>query len=154
MTAWRIVQSRHAKAAFAGEGARLYPGRWNQRGIRMVYTAGSLSLAALEMLAHLGTPEFLSLYVSVPITFDESICLRVASADLPADWADDPPPASTRRLGTEWVRRRTSAVLAVPSAIVRVETNFLLNPAHSDFARIGIGGAAEFRFDPRLTKPR
>jgi len=152
ITAWRIVQTRHAHTAFTGEGASLYPGRWNQRGTRMVYTAGSLSLAALEMLVHLEAPALLDLYVSVPVTFDESICRRIDCAGLPPDWAFDPLPPSTQLIGTTWVQNGDSAVLAVPSAIVRMETNFLLNPAHPDFAHIQIGGASAFRFDPRLAK--
>ena len=53
ITAWRIVRARFADSAFDGEGARRYGGRWNSRGTRMVYTAGSQALAALEMLVHL-----------------------------------------------------------------------------------------------------
>ena len=47
---WRLVTPRFARTAFSGEGARLYGGRWNRKGVPMVYTAGSLSLAVLEML--------------------------------------------------------------------------------------------------------
>lgn len=50
LTVWRLVTARLAKTAFSGEGARLYGGRWNRKGIRMAYTAGSQSLAMLEML--------------------------------------------------------------------------------------------------------
>jgi len=64
-------------------------------------------------------------------------------------WASDPPPDSVRRLGSAWLDMGESAVLAVPSAIVPLEYNFLINPRHEDFPRIRIGAPDEFRFDPR-----
>ena len=50
LTVWRLVTARFADRAFSGEGARLYGGRWNRKGVPLVYTAGSQSLAMLEML--------------------------------------------------------------------------------------------------------
>jgi RES domain-containing protein len=41
-------------------------------------------------------------------------------------------------------------VLAVPSAIIPSETNYLPNPAHADFKTIAIGKAQPFAFDARL----
>lgn len=40
----------------------------------------------------------------------------------------------------------------VPSSIVQIETNYIINPRHPDFAKISIGEASVFRFDPRLLK--
>jgi len=40
----------------------------------------------------------------------------------------------------------------VPSAIVPVENNFVLNPAHPDFSVIKIGEEGPFSFDPRMWK--
>lgn len=50
---WRITKRKHARRAFAGEGARLAGGRWNIPGTAIVYTSASLSLAALELFVHL-----------------------------------------------------------------------------------------------------
>jgi RES domain-containing protein len=38
----------------------------------------------------------------------------------------------------------------VPSVVVPSESNFVLNPAHPDFAHIRIGPAVPFPFDVRL----
>lgn len=51
-----------------------------------------------------------------------------------------------------WVKRRQTAILKVPSAIVPYEYNYILNPAHSDFCRLQIGSPQRFRFDTRLWK--
>jgi RES domain-containing protein len=69
--AWRIVREDHRSAAFDGEGAWLFGGRWNSRGTRMVYTSITLSLAALETLVHLNPPVAFK-YVAIPIDFDEA----------------------------------------------------------------------------------
>ena len=52
-TGWRIVKTKYAAQAFDGEGARLYGGRWNSPGLRMVYNSENVALAALEILRHL-----------------------------------------------------------------------------------------------------
>ena len=65
--AWRIIKSRFAAEAFSGEGARLYGGRWNSPGTAMVYTAGSVSLATLELLVHLDNTSVLPFSRSAPL---------------------------------------------------------------------------------------
>jgi RES domain-containing protein len=152
ITAWRIVQAQHLASAFDGEGARQYPGRWNHRETPMVYTAGSLSLAALEMLVNLDAEQILNRYMAIPVTFDDQHCKRIAAHQLPTGWAGHPIVPVTRDLGSAWVHSRASPVLAVPSAVVPIETNFLLNPLHPEFSKIQIGSAEAFAYDPRLIK--
>jgi RES domain-containing protein len=147
--AWRIVREDHRSAAFDGEGAWLFGGRWNSRGTRIVYTSITLSLAALETLVHLNPPVAFK-YVAIPIEFDEALVETVAAMDLPADWNEEPPPPSTAEIGDRWVRESRSAVLKLPSVIISAELNYLLNPGHSDFKRIRIGKPMPFSFDPRL----
>ena len=62
---WRLVHARYVAHAFDGEGARLYGGRWNSPGRPAVYTAGSLALAALEVLVHMQSRKALSNYWKV-----------------------------------------------------------------------------------------
>jgi RES domain-containing protein len=152
ITTWRIVESRHLAGAFSGEGARAHPGRWNERGTPMVYTAASLSLAALEMLVHRGSADLLRLFMSIPVQFDDALCRRLPASALPSDWKAFPAAASTRTLGTAWIASAASPVLAVPSAVVPIETVFLLNPRHPEFPHIRIGDAADFQFDARFVK--
>ncbi|MDX6710688.1 MAG: hypothetical protein QOH96_1704, partial [Blastocatellia bacterium] len=72
-TAWRIVKTRLAAQAFDGEGARLYGGRWNSVGVRMVYTAGSLSLAVLEIFVHIENTDILPTYSVCAVHFDSVV---------------------------------------------------------------------------------
>lgn len=150
LTAWRITQAAFAGVAFTGEGARRYPGRWNPAGLPVVYTAGSLSLAVLEMLVHLDDAALLEQYIAIPVEFGENLCSRLPRASLPVEWRACPPGAATRHLGADWIRGRHSAVLDVPSVVIPHERNFLLNPNHPDFGKIKRGTPAPLPFDRRL----
>jgi len=148
--AWRIVKARHAESAFDGEGARRHGGRWNSRGTAVVYVAGSISLAVLEIVVHLATPRALRNYVTISVEIDDDLIDRLDPERLPDPWRSHPPPPEVQRLGDRWVVEETSAVLAVPSVIVPRETNYLLNPAHPDFARLRIGPPEPLELDERL----
>lgn len=148
--AWRIVKTRYSADAFSGDGARLYGGRWNSPGIAMVYTAGSKSLATLELLVHLDNTSVLPSFSNCPIDFDDSLVESIDPAMLPRDWRQSPPPISLQAVGNNWIARGSSVVLRVPSAVIESEYNYLLNPAHSDFKKLAIGKMEVFKLDPRL----
>jgi len=147
--AWRIVKEKHTAMAFSGEGAAKNGGRWNSRGVRVVYASGTKSPAALESLVHLNPPVRFK-YVAIRIKFDDALIEVVPPKVLPPDWKSEPPPPSTKRIGDAWVSEARSAVLALPSVIVSGESNYLLNPAHPDFKKISIAKPERFTFDPRL----
>jgi RES domain-containing protein len=122
-----------------GLGARLYGGRWNRKGIGIVYAAGSRALATVEYLVHVPlalVPEGLSIAtLYIP---DEVSCKTVALADLPVNWRDYPAPLALADLGTQWVVSRETLSLRVPSAVVAHEWNLLVNPLHPDMPYVTI----------------
>jgi len=77
---------------------------------------------------------------------------RVPASELPVNWRSYPPPEALADLGTRWAHELKSPVLAVPSAVIPQELNYLLNPLHSHFKRIRPGNSEAFRFDPRLRR--
>lgn len=149
---WRLVKSRFAETAFDGEGARRQAGRWNSEGTPLVYTASTLSLAALELLVHADVEDLPAGYVAIPVDIPES--LRIESVEisaLPGHWRLTAPyPRECQALGDAWVASRRTAVLTVPSVVVPMERNYLLNPAHPDFRRFAIGKPETFAMDERL----
>jgi RES domain-containing protein len=152
--AWRIDKAKRSKAeSFSGDGARKVAGRWNSKVRAVVYAASSLSLAALEKFVHLGEDgagiEFVSYEIGVPA--DVKIIQRKLT-EMPADWRTQPAPLSTQRMGDAWIGGLHSAVLIVPSVVTPSEFNFLLNPAHPEFARIEISAPKAYSFDPRMWK--
>ena len=151
LTVWRLVTARFANTAFSGEGARLYGGRWNRKGVSLVYTAGSQSLAMLEMLVQ--DEPLRARYVMIPARIPKGVRIkRVKLEELPPGWRDPAARELLQGIGTEWARKRTTAVLSVPSAVIPPESNYLLNPLHPDFKRIEIGETEDFFMDLRLLK--
>ena len=138
--------------AFSGEGAFRYGGRWNSRGVPVVYLGGNPSISALEIVVNTDDSEDLYRipYVLIPVDFEEALVTRPQS--LPDDWKQDPPPPSCAAVGDEWLRSDRSALLEVPSAVIPLERNFILNPLHKDFPQITIGKSQAFEFDSRLAK--
>jgi RES domain-containing protein len=150
--AWRLIKERHVETAFDGEGARLYGGRWNSPGKRVVYTSSALSLAALETLVHLDTalplPRFLAFALQVPDSDIESV-------SLPSGYASAGPLPSltiTRQLGDQWINEGRHLAFSVPSAIVPQEFNILLNPLHPRFVSLVISPPVAFVVDARLRR--
>ncbi len=152
-TAWRIVKKSRADEAFSGEGARRYGGRWNQRGTAVVYVSDSLSLAALELFVYIASAykamEFATFKVGIPsrVTIESP-----PETSLPKNWRREPPPDTCKDLGTEWVKRGAAGVFRVPSVVVPVEHNYVLNVSHGDFKKLKITRQADFAFDPRMWK--
>jgi len=149
-TAWRIVKKKFESSAFDGEGARLYGGRWNSIGNRLIYAASSQSLAALEILVHVSRPSLLQTYVALSIEIPNDFIETADPGKLPKNWLASPPPTKLQKIGDKWVRSGSSVVLAVPSAVIPGEVNFLLNPTHADFAKLLVRKPVMFEFDKRL----
>ena len=149
-TVWRIVKQRHASQPFDGEGARRFGGRWNSRGVPMVYAADSRALAALELLVHVERSALLAAYVLIGCDVDDALVVRLGTGTLPAHWREHPAPHELTRIGDAWVRASSSPVLAVPSALIPDESIYLLNPRHQEFERLRIGTPHPFTLDARF----
>ena len=154
MLVWRLCRAPFAAEAFSGEGARRFGGRWNSRGVPMVYASSSLALAAIELFVHLEPnqepDDLVFLSASLP---EGEPARRLHSAELPpAWWADDLVAgiAATRDLGDAWIRSRSSLALMVPSVPIRAEWNVLLNPLHPRISELQIDPPQSFVFDARM----
>jgi len=118
----------------------------------MIYTAQSQSLAVLEVLVHLDSPELLKKYLLFEVTIDASCLAELDLSRLPRNWKAEPVPAAVQAIGDEWVAGGGSAALRVPSVLVPAESSFLLNPRHPDFGKLQIGKAVPFHFDARFVR--
>lgn len=150
ISAARICKVKRAPTAFDGMGAALEPGRWNRAGRRMVYTSECPALAFLEILIH-ADGDLMPNYVLISLTFDDNLVEAVDPAALPPGWISlqEPAWAPLQHLGTSWLDSLRTPVLRVPTVIVPDQCNYLLNPAHPDFAKISIGHPQVFAPDPR-----
>lgn len=116
----------------------------------MVYTAGSLALAGLELLVNLPTDRLLGSYVAFRVLLPEAGIEPLSPADLPPSWRADPAPRAVKAIGDAWVRSGRSLVLSVPSAVVPSERNYLIDPQHGDAGRLQGGAPFDPAIDPRL----
>jgi RES domain-containing protein len=146
LKAWRLVHSRWAKTAFSGQGAALYPGRWNKTGERMVYLGSSLALAALETLVHLEVDATEEPFTAIELFIPDHLVTK--RENLKRIWKDDL--TYTRNLGSLWLKNAESLTLVVPSAVIGVETNLLLNPEHPAIGELKEVQRISFEWDTRL----
>jgi RES domain-containing protein len=155
MRVWRICRERHAGTAFSGEGARLTSGRWNSEGVPMAYASEHLSLAALELFVHSDQedePQDLAAVEAEVAIGPEVVAGQQAALlkRLGPNWRFDL--SATRALGEEWFAAKESLVMLVPSVVIEVEWNVLINPLHAEFATMKIVQQRAFRFDARMFK--
>ena len=151
MRIWRICARRHR--SFDGEGARRYGGRWNHTGTSLVYTSGSLSLAVLELFVHVDIDTAPGELVAIQVDIPDTVKIETIKIEsLPRDWRRYPASQALKEIGTAWAKKSSTLILAVPSAVIPAERNYLLNPAHRDFKRIRLRKPVAFRFDSRMWK--
>jgi RES domain-containing protein len=141
-----IVFRMHPIAAdtFDTAGSFFNEGRWHKAGSHVIYAAQHASLAVLEILIHAGRRK-------IPLRAITRIYIPDEIAVEQAPWMDLP---LSQVFGAIWLREMRTAVLRVPSvAVNRMESNFVLNPNHAEFARIRHDKPETFIFDPRLFDP-
>jgi RES domain-containing protein len=150
-TVWRIVTTRFAASAFSGEGARLFGGRWNRKGLPVVYTAESRSLALLEMMVQ--DDPLRAQYLLIPALVSPHVSLReVELSELGSSWRALSARDELQAIGNDWLQKRETCILSVPSAVVPGEKNFLINPLHPDFLKLTFGEAESLQTDVRLLR--
>ena len=150
MKIWRICRERYAAEAFSGEGARRFGGRWNSRGVPMIYASTSLALAAIELFVHLEPNQAPDDLVSIAAELPQGEpALQWDEAKLPARWwSDELRPM--RELGDDWIRDKRSLAVLAPSVPIRLEWNVLVNPLHPRIDEIKKEPAHPFVFDARM----
>ncbi|KAA9000625.1 RES domain-containing protein [Affinibrenneria salicis] len=153
MILYRLTKTVHAATAWSGYGASEYGGRWNHKGYPAVYVSGSIALAALEILVHVGKESILNSYSLFSIEIDDADIQLLDNAALPDDWRRDPAPVGTMDIGSGWLQAGDSVALIVPSRIVPHERNAIINPQHPSFGRYRASiRQMDFSFDSRLTR--
>lgn len=118
----------------------------------MLYMSENRALCVLEVLVHL-TDTLPDKYVLGQADIPNDLSYeKVDESALPPNWKtlSVSEQTATRRIGDEWLARKSSAVLWVPSVVVG-EQNILFNPEHRAFERIHFYDPVPFVFDMRLS---
>lgn len=147
---WRISHKDYASFAFNGEGTYRRGGRWNSPKRYIVYASDSLALASREFLVGIPLSDLvIPSLVYFQVDIDKKMIEEVDIKQLPKNWASTKHTAATQVLGDRWYDEGRSLALRVPSAIIPVGYNFLLNRKHPDFNKLVISKAQMFYFDER-----
>ncbi|MCU0378999.1 MAG: RES family NAD+ phosphorylase [Bacteroidales bacterium] len=149
MIVYRLSRSKYS-ADLSGKGAEKSGGRWNSKGVAMVYTSNSRALCTAEVAVHIALGIVPSDYELVTIEIPDDSLKQASIEDLPADWRSFPHPDSTQKLGDRFIMEGVFLVLKVPSVVVQGEYNFLINPKHEAAKKVRVIGTEPFLFDKRL----
>ena len=153
MLVYRLLQAAYRDEPLSGQGAALYGGRWNPKGLSLLYTTGSPALSLLEVLVHINPQRIPDYYL---VTIDVPDSVRSYWIDeLPTGWrvtgSAQPLPSQTFLL--EWLREPDKLVVQVPSSIVPIMANYLINPRHPLFSACQVIDSTPFDIDRRLYDP-
>jgi len=139
----------------SGTGARLYGGRWNKKGVPLVYTSESRALAIVEFLVHVPLSLVPGKLCIATISLPGDIApIELPISGLPKNWRDFPAPAKLAEIGTRWAISKESLLLRVPSAAVDEEFNILINPAHPDMKHVIFLGLKDTKLGERFARKR
>jgi RES domain-containing protein len=153
MDVYRINKEPYHTEPLSVVGSRRHGGRWNPKGIGILYTSRTPELALLETLVHLPAltlSELPQLWLST---------LRLPDAPDAIFWTDPVrlPPywrsgtlAETQSILTDWLIDPFCLTAAVPSVIIDLSYNLLLHPAHPSFAQIELVSQIPIPLDSRL----
>jgi len=152
MEVFRLLNKKYP-LELSGIGAAMVGARWNSKGIEVVYTAQSRALAMAEVAVHLTLAtlpnSFLMITIHIPDDIEVTDC---NPKKIPIGWNEFPENIITQIIGDEFIHKKKYCVMKVPSAVVKGDFNYLLNPHHLDFKRIKITHHENFPFDKRILK--
>jgi RES domain-containing protein len=149
MLLYRIGKAKYSRD-LTGEGAKLNGGRWNNEGIRCIYTAESRALALLEYTAHASLDTIPRALCFTTFDVPDQSILHLQTGKLPGNWSDWPHSKESRDFGSQLLLKQEFLLLKFPSAIIPNEYNFLINPSHPLITKIKIVDVVDYAYDVRL----
>ncbi len=152
MFVYRVANVKYKASTLSGIGAEKVGGRWNEVGTRAVYCSENISLALLEYYVHsenIATlpREILVAKIQIP---DEFIITELD--ELPQNWNQYPYGTQTTKVFTNLAQDRNFFALRVPSTVVSLESNIMLNPLYKEFGKVEITEFIQLPIDVRLRK--
>lgn len=154
MIVYRVVNDKYKDSTLSGIGAEKAGGRWNQVGTRAVYCSENISLALLEYYVHSENISYLPKQILVAkIEFPDEFIIEELK-ELPERWNQYPYTSNTTEVFTKLSKDRNVFALRVPSTIVGLESNIILNPLYKEFGKVEIIAFIELPIDERLKKDK
>jgi len=150
MIVFRVVTAKYKDSTLSGIGAEKVGGRWNEIGTRAVYCSENISLALLEYYVHSDNVGYLPKEILVAkIVIPDDLEIEVLET-LPERWNQYPYSSKTTNVFSSRAVSRDFFALKVPSTIVGLESNFILNPLYKDFGKVEVLEFIPIPIDDRL----
>lgn len=150
MRAWRISKAKRAED-LSGMGAALEGGRWNDAEVAAVYLGLSPAICCLETFVHQTQRPLIPMKITeLELPDEPGLYLEPDVRNLPAGWASLPADRPSMAFGTAWLKIGSHLGLIVPSAVMPLERNIVLNPHHPAMGRVRVSRILDFAYDERL----
>lgn len=154
MIVYRVANVKYKDATLSGIGAEKVGGRWNSVGTRAVYCSENISLALLEYYVHSENIAYLPKNILIAkIQFPDEFVIEKLK-ELPERWNQYPYASKTTEVFTDLAKDRNRFALRVPSTIVGLESNIILNPLFKEFGKVEIVDFIELPIDKRLKQDK
>jgi RES domain-containing protein len=149
MEVFRISREEYSKKLSSSGTAN----RWNLKGQNVLYTGSSRSLASLELIVHKGAvkPALVYKVMVISIADDDYLFKHIQTKDLPVNWRLFAEYSNLQTIGSDWYNAQDSLVLKIPSAVIPLEYNYMINTEHPDFAgKVSLVRTEDYFWDSRL----
>ncbi|WP_085702164.1 RES family NAD+ phosphorylase [Pseudomonas sp. B15(2017)] len=152
MRAWRIAKAKRAMD-LSGKGAAIEGGRWNDQDLPAVYMGLTPAICCLETFVHAsGEPTMPMKITCFELPEDPSLYFEPDPLMLPDGWASLPADRPSMDFGSSWLKANTHLGLIVPSVVLVLERNIVVNPNHPALSQIKVVDVFDFIYDARMFK--
>lgn len=150
MIVYRVANKKYKGESLSGIGAEKVGGRWNEIGTRAVYCSENISLALLEYYVHSDNINNLPKDILIAkIEFPDDFTINELTT-LPERWNQYPYSSKTTQIFSKLAKNNGFFGLKVPSTIVPLEHNIIVNPLYQDFGKVEITEFIDLPVDLRL----
>jgi len=149
MEVYRISSELYSRTLSSSGSAN----RWNLKGQHVLYAGSSRSLSTLELIVHHGAVKPMLSYkvMVISIADDDYLTKQIKLKDLPVHWRSLAAYSVLQTIGSDWYNACESLVLKIPSAVIPLEYNYMINTNHPEFPdKISLVRSEDYFWDSRL----
>ncbi len=145
MLVYRILHKKYGDPLYAPG----IEGRWNTAGQKVLYCSESIPLAFMEsMIRRRGAGfnnDFGIAFIEIPNTaYTKTVELK----DLTPNWNQLHNYSACQKPTKDWYNNMESLALKVPSAVLSICNNYVLNTLHKEFKKVKLIGLTPLIPDP------
>lgn len=82
---------------------------------------------------------------------DDHLLYQIKINELPSNWRSIAAYSDLQKIGSEWYNKQESLILKIPSAIIPLENNYIINTEHPEFnSKVSLVRTEDYFWDARL----